>query len=316
MNMDSNSAIGDLVIPGDLLRMVAGKLISRGLILENPRQDLEHSAAIKSADRTQSQLTAQDDDSVRRDYRPASDPDADPMTVTEIAAWLLTGGSDARSGQECSNASGLILKGMVGRKLRARGVTICLEVYPDDDALGIAAEVVAARVDVSPDAKVRIAGGGSLTWERAVPDQERALSSPASVIQPAAIAGRAPSTRAEQARLSRAMRNQGCSWRQIADELAQRWDLSHLQAFRLAHGMSQEQAAERYNARWQPPRPLTGKHISYWEMWPAQTGKQPPLNKLRMLAEVYECTLSDLLAEHSLDDTASHPPADRAHLSP
>lgn len=108
---------------------------------------------------------------------------------------------------------------------------------------------------------------------------------------------RARSVRAEQVHLAQAMRDNGCSWRQVADEFVWRWRLTYLQAFRLAHGWSQEQAAERYNVRWQPDRPLIGKHISYWEMWPSKPGKEPPLSKLRMLAEVYECSLSDLLAE-------------------
>lgn len=105
------------------------------------------------------------------------------------------------------------------------------------------------------------------------------------------------SLREEQARLSRAMRRDGCSWREIADEFARRWGISHLQAARLAHGISQDEAARRYNARWRPERPITGKHISYWEMWPARTGHEPPLDKLGNLAAVYECSVSDLLAD-------------------
>ncbi|HVB45180.1 MAG TPA: hypothetical protein VNF47_21090 [Streptosporangiaceae bacterium] len=37
--------------------------------------------------------------------------------------------------------------------------------------------------------------------------------------------------------------------------------------------------------------------MSYWEMWPSTTGKEPPLGKLRMLAAVYGCSVSDLLRE-------------------
>jgi transcriptional regulator with XRE-family HTH domain len=105
------------------------------------------------------------------------------------------------------------------------------------------------------------------------------------------------SVRAEQSQLSHAMRLDGCSWRQIADEFVVRWSLTYLQAFRLVHGLSQVQAAERYNTKWQPNKPLTGKHISYWEMWPSKSGKEPSLSKLRMLADVYECSLSDLLID-------------------
>jgi len=111
------------------------------------------------------------------------------------------------------------------------------------------------------------------------------------------MASKVSSVRAEQARLARAMRENGRSWRQVADEFVRRWGLTYLQAFRLAHGLSQEQAAARYNMKWLPVRPLAGKNISYWEMWPSKSGKEPSLSKLAMLAQVYECSVSDLLAD-------------------
>lgn len=102
------------------------------------------------------------------------------------------------------------------------------------------------------------------------------------------------SVRQDQTCLSQAMRGNGHSWRQVADEFVGQWGLTYLQAFRLAHGWSQQEAAKHYNERWHPQRPLTGKHISYWEMWPSKSGKEPPLSKLRMLADVYECSSSSL----------------------
>lgn len=118
------------------------------------------------------------------------------------------------------------------------------------------------------------------------------------------------SVRAEQARLSGALREDGCSWRQVADEFVRRWNITYLQAFRLAHGLSQEQAAARYNLMWHPARPLAGKNISYWEMWPSRSGKEPSLSKLSMLAEVYECSVSDLLlgvGDHRVDGLCGGP---------
>lgn len=93
------------------------------------------------------------------------------------------------------------------------------------------------------------------------------------------------------------MRGNGCSWRQVADEFVRQWGLTYLQAFRLAHSWSQEEAANHYNSRWCPDRPLSGKHISYWELWPSKSGKEPSLRRLSQLAEVYECTVSDLLSD-------------------
>lgn len=39
------------------------------------------------------------------------------------------------------------------------------------------------------------------------------------------------------------------------------------------------------------------KNISYWEQWPGVTGHQPSLPVLGRLAEIYECSVSDLLAD-------------------
>lgn len=113
------------------------------------------------------------------------------------------------------------------------------------------------RHERSSVGQVQLVGSRKVLWELAVETKTR-------------------SVRAEQAHLSDAMRGRGCSWRQVADEFVSRWNLSYMQAFRLAHGLSQEQAAERYNGRWHPERPLTGKNISYWEMWPSKSGKEPP----------------------------------------
>jgi len=64
-----------------------------------------------------------------------------------------------------------------------------------------------------------------------------------------AVTGKPRSVRAEQRIVSSAMRANGCSWRQVADEFVSRWGYTYLQAFRLVHGLSQEQAAERYNLK-------------------------------------------------------------------
>lgn len=67
-------------------------------------------------------------------------------------------------------------------------------------------------------------------------------------------------------------------------------------ALRLAHGWSQRDAAEQWNARW-PAEPKTFKNFSYWENWPSSTGYAPSLEVLARLAELYECRLADLVAD-------------------
>jgi len=67
---------------------------------------------------------------------------------------------------------------------------------------------------------------------------------------------------------------------------------------RLAHGWSQRDAADRWNALW-PADPKTFKNLSYWENWPSKTGYAPSLDVLGRLAELYECGVGDLLLDHA-----------------
>ncbi|MGH4017456.1 MAG: hypothetical protein ACRDSL_26745 [Pseudonocardiaceae bacterium] len=67
-------------------------------------------------------------------------------------------------------------------------------------------------------------------------------------------------------------------------------------AFRVAHTWSQRQAADEWNRRW-PDEPKTLKNFSYWEQWPSSTGHEPSLEVLGRLARLYECSVSDLVAD-------------------
>ncbi|MFI2489580.1 hypothetical protein ACH47X_21895 [Promicromonospora kroppenstedtii] len=67
-------------------------------------------------------------------------------------------------------------------------------------------------------------------------------------------------------------------------------------ALRTVHGWSQQDAADRWNERW-PDDPKSFKNFSYWEQWPAPTGHAPSLDVLAHLAELYECSLADLVQD-------------------
>jgi hypothetical protein len=102
--------------------------------------------------------------------------------------------------------------------------------------------------------------------------------------------------RREQRELASALRGQGRAWTEIAESLRTRFGINARTAFRLAHGWSQDGAARQWNRRW-PDEPKTGKNISYWELWPARTGYAPSLDVLDRLAELYECSVADLVAD-------------------
>jgi hypothetical protein len=94
-----------------------------------------------------------------------------------------------------------------------------------------------------------------------------------------------------------ALRTAGRTWVQIAEAFAWQFGVNHLVALRLARGWSQRDAAEQWNSRW-PEDLKTFKSFSYWENWPASTGYAPSLMVLARLAELYECAVSDLVADH------------------
>ncbi len=162
MNMLRSPVAGHSVKPGDLLRMVGDELGARGFAVQCPAQAAGRSLTITRRDGASTYLTVDDDGSVRWECKPPRAGDADMTAFADMAVLLLTGRSDAPARQEGPQRSGLTLKGMVGRDLRARGLPVTLEVYPDNDAFDVCGEVVAG----GPDANVRVNDDGVLTWER------------------------------------------------------------------------------------------------------------------------------------------------------
>ncbi|NJP35211.1 hypothetical protein [Micromonospora thermarum] len=108
--------------------------------------------------------------------------------------------------------------------------------------------------------------------------------------------GRSESMRRQQARLAAELRSAGKTWVEAAEVFQTRFRLNPRVAFRSVRGWSQAQAAEEWNRRW-PDEPKTFKSFSYWEIWPGKGGYSPSHDNLVRLAEIYECSVADLLAD-------------------
>jgi hypothetical protein len=117
----------------------------------------------------------------------------------------------------------------------------------------------------------------------------------------------AKSQRQQRRAWSAELRARQHTWVEIAGAFAQRYKVNLRVAFRLARDWSQRDAADRWNERW-PTDPKTFKNFSYWEQWPAASGYAPSLEVLAKLAELYDCSVADLVA-----DCSDFRPADSAH---
>jgi transcriptional regulator with XRE-family HTH domain len=101
--------------------------------------------------------------------------------------------------------------------------------------------------------------------------------------------------KAEQAELASKLRADGATWTEVAAECRARWGLNARQTIRIARGWSQQDVADEWCRRW-PNDPKTFKNISTWERWP-ERGHAPSLVVLDRLAQLYRCSVADLVAD-------------------
>jgi hypothetical protein len=109
---------------------------------------------------------------------------------------------------------------------------------------------------------------------------------------------RRQSQKEELAGLRKGLRTQGWTYRDIANRFRAERNVNSRVAFRLAHGLTQQGVADRWNELWpcdDGETPITYKHISYWEAWPTKSGRTPSLKTLNRLARIYCCRANDLL---------------------
>lgn len=120
--------------------------------------------------------------------------------------------------------------------------------------------------------------------------------------------------RQEQRELAAQLRGAGRTWVELAKAFAERYGVNMRVALRLAHGWSQREAADAWNHRW-PTSPKTFKNFSYWELWPASTGHAPSMEVLARLAELYECSVADLVADGPRFDQRDSAVVARRHVA-
>jgi hypothetical protein len=124
------------------------------------------------------------------------------------------------------------------------------------------------------------------------------------------------SQRAERRALREKMRATGLGYREIATELARRYNFRPRTAWREAYGWSLREAAHHINTHTGDTgidptgiAGMTGAHLCEYEQWPGYndepTGRRPTPYLLTLLAAIYGCAVTELIDL-----------ADRQHLKP
>ena len=107
------------------------------------------------------------------------------------------------------------------------------------------------------------------------------------------------SVRQERWDLAKSARREGKSWVAIADMLRNRWpELTPRAALRIAHCWTQRDVAIAWSKRFRTRQP-EDKEISRCETWSSGSRGRPSLEMLDRYAQLYECAISDLLADVS-----------------
>lgn len=124
-------------------------------------------------------------------------------------------------------------------------------------------------------------------------------------------------TRQQQARLRKEMTEAGLHIDRIAAEMTRQFQLRPRTAYRVACGLTQQQAADRYNGRAVQAgtdalgaATMDASRISNIEAWPA-SGRRPTLPVLKILARAYSTTMNRLV---DFDDLKHMPESDRQAL--
>jgi len=152
--------------PGELLPLVMAGMSQAGFDARPCEHEESERLAIACAAGSCT-LTVSDHGHAVWDYYPGSPGDADPHLTADMATTLLTGrpGPHPRLSRR-NRRGGISFRGLVGIELKARGLTVELAVYTDEDTFDAFAEIVATAPGAGDETMVCVTDDGCLTWTR------------------------------------------------------------------------------------------------------------------------------------------------------
>ena len=150
--------------PGQAMRAVEKRLAAYGFDVDCPEWETGRCLTVTGLSGTTCDITVEDSGLVTWEYQPGGS--ADPDMVAGRVLHLLTGrppvparqpdpGPEPRSG----------LKGLVGRRLVAQGMTVRLEIFEDRSSFEVSAEISVTSPRCPERGRVHVADDGALMWE-------------------------------------------------------------------------------------------------------------------------------------------------------
>jgi hypothetical protein len=162
--LDDGGSLAVCDDPGKAMRTVADKLGAHGFDVRGPDWEEGRNLTVTGLRDTMCEVTVEDSGFVIWEYRPRDS--ADPDKVAARVMRLLTDDSPAVPAKWLDRPEPrTALKGLVGRRLEARGMAVCLEVYEDQVAYEVAAEISVTNPGRPERGRVHVTDDGALTWE-------------------------------------------------------------------------------------------------------------------------------------------------------
>jgi hypothetical protein len=146
------------------MRAVEEKLAAHGFHVDGPEWEAGRCLTVTGLSSTTCEITVEDSGLVSWEYLPGGS--ADPDMVAGRVVHLLTGRPPLpcrRRDPRPEPRTGL--KGLVGRRLVARGMKVCLEIFEDRASFEVSAEISVTSPRCPERGRVHVADDGALMWE-------------------------------------------------------------------------------------------------------------------------------------------------------
>ncbi|HCU95938.1 MAG TPA: hypothetical protein DHU96_25755 [Actinobacteria bacterium] len=145
--------------------VVAETLTAHGFDVLGPDWEDSRLLRVRGLRDTTCEITVEDSGFATWEYRPGAGDGIDPDKITGRVMRLLTDAGWERPCWQGRAGPGAGLKGLVGCRLKAMGLGVCLDVYEDHDTYEVVAGIIVTNPGRPERGQVRVSDDGALMWQ-------------------------------------------------------------------------------------------------------------------------------------------------------